>query len=548
MESSKGKKVLLSGVCQPFGTKYGDGFGVSYEGSHQIMWAQGIFRTRATTMQWGIDFIAVNLKTPTVTLHYPTMEQFIEEIKKGYDYIGIAFVLTTMHKMKPMVKAIREHAPQSKIVLGGYGTSLGEPLKELADYVCKGEGVEYMRRLLGEPVDVPFVQPDITQTQSLFSIPIPGEVGYVFVGLGCPNGCDFCATSHYFDKKHIKFLPTGQSIVDSFHKMRVKHPKMVDFWINDEDLLLNKERGHQFLHAMRKSDLPPLALTALSSVKALSQYPISELVEMGIDWIWVGFEGMRAGFDKMKGRSYRDLFEDLRYHGISILASMIIGFDYQTPEIIEEEFEELMSLGPTATQFLIYGTPHGTPSYKRMQDQGRILSKNYENFRLHDGFTLTFKHPNISPEEMSAIQRDLFHKEFERLGPTIFRVPEGWLRGYENLRDHPAPRVRAKAEKYGKDAHRMLMTMPGAKKYLNPTVVDHLNQFESRLIEQTGPMTMKERLGAKLIPAAMAYTKYKVDNDVGQQPTYARRTFRMPKQSQKSPSFALWPRSATKTR
>ena len=135
MPSANQKKVLLSSVCQPFGAQYGDGFGVSYEGTHQIMWAQGMFRTRATTTQWGIDFIAANLEAPTVTLHYPTMEQFVAEIKKGYDFVGIAFVLTTLHKMKPMIEAIREHAPQTKIVLGGYGTALGEPLEGLADYV-----------------------------------------------------------------------------------------------------------------------------------------------------------------------------------------------------------------------------------------------------------------------------------------------------------------------------------------------------------------------------------------------------------------------------
>lgn len=43
--------VLLSSVCRPFGERYGDGFGVSYEGTHQIMWAQGIFRPRAVTTQ-----------------------------------------------------------------------------------------------------------------------------------------------------------------------------------------------------------------------------------------------------------------------------------------------------------------------------------------------------------------------------------------------------------------------------------------------------------------------------------------------------------------
>ena len=53
----------------------------------------------------------------------------------------------------------------------------------------------------------------------------------------------------------------------------------------------------------------------------------SELVEMGIDWVWVGYEGQRAGYAQMNGPSYEELFNGLRAHGICVMASMIIGFD-----------------------------------------------------------------------------------------------------------------------------------------------------------------------------------------------------------------------------
>ena len=91
--------------------------------------------------------------------------------------------------------------------------------------------VGYVSRL-GEDVDAPIVQPTITQTQSLFSIPLPGRVGYVFAGLGCPNGCDFCATSHYFKRKHIRLLPDGAAILCAIKRLRQQYPDMVDFWID----------------------------------------------------------------------------------------------------------------------------------------------------------------------------------------------------------------------------------------------------------------------------------------------------------------------------
>ena len=525
MSEGNGKKLLLSSVCQPFGPEYGDGFGVSYEGSHQLLWAQGLFRPRATTTQWGIDFIAENLKIPTTTLHYPTLEQFKKEVRKGYEYVGIAFVSPTMHKMIPMVEAVRKLAPSTKIVLGGYGTALGDCLTPYADFICHEEGVGFMRKLLGESVDEPIRQPCIVQRSKLFSMPL-GRLGYVFAGLGCPIGCDFCATSHFFKRQHIKFLPDGPSILDAIQRLRERVPGLDDFWISDEDFLLSETRGRGFLQAVRQSDLPPLSLSVFSSVKALSKYSASELVEMGIDWIWVGYEGKRAGYSKMEGRSYRELFADLHNHGISVLASMIIGFDYQTAEIVREEFEELLSLRPTMCQFLIYGPAHGTPSYDRMNAEGRLLPEVYEDHSKQDGFTLGFTHPHIGQEEMSRIQRGLFREEFERLGPSVFRTVDDWLTGYVNLRNHPAERVRAKAERYGRDAHRAMMVIPSSKRYVNPASAGKLSELQKKLAEHTGGMTLGERLKSLLAPSMLRYTSFKLSHNLWQQPEFTRKTFR----------------------
>lgn len=528
MTVSSAPRVLLSSVCQPFGPEHGDGFGVSYEGSHQLMWAQGMFRTRGTTTQWGIEFIAVNLEAPTTTLHYPTMSTFIAELERGYDYVGIAFVASTFHKLVPMVEAIRRHAPNTQIVLGGYGAALGkELLGPYCDHLCEGEGVAFMRKLLGERVDQPIVQPDITQVQKVFSKPLLNETGYVFAGLGCPNGCDFCATSHFFDRKHVALLPDGEAILQAMLDLRAKHPGMNTFWINDEDFLLDERRGRSFLEAMRRSGLPPMAISVFSSVKALSQYEPSELVEMGIDWIWVGYEGRRAGYSKMQGKSYEQLFAELRGHGISMLASMIIGFDYQTPEIIAEEFEQLLALRPSMSQFLIYGPAAGTPLYRRMKSQGRLLDDVLADQSLHDGFTLAFEHPHISQAEMSRIQRRLYREEFRRLGPSIFRVSEDFLGGHVALRDHDNPRVRAKAQRYGVDARAALPVIRAAKRYLDADRSRWLTRLERRLIAETGPLTIKDRVKQRLAPALLWREKMKLRLGIGQQPDFSRSRYRM---------------------
>src|SRR5512137_1948008 len=208
------KTVLLTSVCRPIGPEYGDAPSVGYELLYrQVTRAQGLFSPRAVHVQFSLDYIAENLDTSAVVLQYPSERELIRELKKGYDYVGICFVMAVMHKMKEAVALIRKYAPRSQIVLGGYGTVLNDDvLKPYADHICREEGVAFMRRLLDEPErPMPYEHPMIVSRLKVFGQHV-SNTGMVFAGLGCPNGCDFCCTSHFFSRKHIQLLPTGQHI------------------------------------------------------------------------------------------------------------------------------------------------------------------------------------------------------------------------------------------------------------------------------------------------------------------------------------------------
>jgi len=144
------------------GPQYGDAPSVGYELLYrQVTRAQGIFSPRTVNVFFGLDYIAENLDAPTVVLQYPSKRELIKELKKGYDYVGVSFIMALMHKMKEVVALIRQYAPNSKIVLGGYGTVLkDEVLKPYGDFICREEGVAYFRRLLGEPeIPMPYKHP-----------------------------------------------------------------------------------------------------------------------------------------------------------------------------------------------------------------------------------------------------------------------------------------------------------------------------------------------------------------------------------------------------
>jgi radical SAM superfamily enzyme YgiQ (UPF0313 family) len=459
------KRVLLTSVCKPIGPSVGDAESVGYELLHgQVTRSQHIYSPRVVHVQYALDYIAENLDTPTVVLHYPSKRTFVKEIGKGYNVIGIGFALSTVHHAMVMCELIRTHAPSTKIVLGGYGTVMSdEELLPFCDAICREEGVTFMRRYLGEPsisIDE-FRHPDIRSRLRLFGIPV-GHTGMVFAGLGCPNGCDFCSTSHYFKRKHIRLLPSGDSIHRVLARYQDHYPGIATT-ILDEDFLLNQKRGRAFLERCRE-ERSEFSAFCFASAKALSQYTYDELLEMGIDGVWIGYEGKESGYSKHDGDDIDEKIRELQDHGITVLASMIVGIPYQSDDIVEREFEGLMSNSPALCQFLIYGPIKGTPFHEKVMEMDLmhedLKSDRMAYYRKCTGFAAMVKHPFLRRDEIEAIQLDLYNRDFELLGPSVVRVCEVKLNGWLKLKSHPNPHLKKKAEYFRRKASTGLALLP----------------------------------------------------------------------------------------
>lgn len=515
------------------GPKYGDAPSVGYELLYgQVTRAQGLFSPRTVNTHFALDYIAQNLDVPTVVLQYPSKRELIRELKKGYDYIGITFIMAVIHKMKEMVALIRQYAPQSKIVLGGYGTVLkDEVLKPYADYICREEGVGFFRRLLGEPeIPKPYQHPLLVSGLNVFGVEV-SRTGKIFAGLGCPNGCDFCCTSHFFSRKHIKLLPEGKDIYAVIERYLETDPDLV-FLIIDEDFLLNKQRAMQFRDCVIKGG-KTLSIFAFSSIKAISQYSVDEILEMGIDGFWIGYEGTRSNYAKQSGRPVADILTEFREHGITVLASMIVGFDYQNQEVVAQELDELMKLKPALAQFLIYGPVPGTPFYERVIREN-LLQDRYTSdkdlfYRRADGFRTMIKHPTLSPEAIEDLQRWCFEQDFQRLGPSIFRVLEARLLGYQKLKNSPNPLLRNKADYYAKELRAAYPAfLAGRLLGPNGAVRVGIGELQRQVQAELGEPSLVERVQSVAAVAAALWTGLTLKLDLFQHPKLTRTTHRMP--------------------
>lgn len=533
MKNSRQPRLLLTSVMRPIGPAYGDAQSVGYELLNaQVTRAQGMFSPRAVHRQFSLDYIAENLENPTVVLHYPSRREVIRELRKGYEYVGISFIMVTYHRMKELSALVRKYSPRSKIILGGFGTVLpDEALLPHGDHVCRGEGVAFMRDLLGQPPLAEHKHPFIESRLKVFSRTV-SYTGMIFAGLGCPNGCDFCSTSHFFKRRHLRLLKTGADVYAVVKRHLDANPD-AQFTVLDEEFLLDRERALAFRDLVVKAGRP-MSIFVFASFKALSLYTPEELLEMGVDGVWVGYEGERSGYEKRaNSRSPEEIIRALKENGITVLASMIVGFDYQTPEIIKAEHKRLMALKPDLCQFMIYNPNPGTPLYDRVKAKGlfrREFADDPEHYwKWASGFRSLLEHPSMTGREIEQMQEYCFRQDFRELGPSIYRVAETMLNGYLRHKDSPNPFLRLKAARFAKELRLSYpMYLPG--ELFAPTLRTRalVHRLKKRVYAALGRPTFAERLLKYGAVAAALWTSFKLRFNLFQNPSLTRAGWRLP--------------------
>lgn len=523
--------ILLSTVCRPFGGN-GEGDSVGAELFHaQITREQGIFSYRQVIRCWGLDYIAENIDAHSVVLHYPSEREFVSELKNNtYEFIGINFVVATFHKLKRMAQLIRLHAPGLKIILGGYGTVLSdEELLPYGDLICREEGIGYMRKLLEEDTNKPIVHPYAPiESPRVYSYPLKTKVAHITGGLGCPNGCDFCCTSHFFKRRYIPFVKSGRELYRIIFEMEKQAEKAGDdlsgFIIIDEDFFLHEKRAREFLDCVREGG-KPLSIMGFGSVRGLSKFTPDEIAEMGFDILWTAFEGNQSNFGKLKGKSLSELYESLKSRGVALLSSMIIGFDYQDRRTVMEEFRMITDLGPSLLQILIYFAFPGTPLHRHLIQEQRYLPEYHENpdYRTFDGFSMHFSHPHFSATELEDLQTELYRKNFEILGPSLPRVIRVWFEGYKNLRHSSNPLLRGRAERMREYVKSTIPVLYPAM-FLGPNRAQRVDAkaLFREIKQDMGGLSLKEQLFCFAIILLSFWTWLTAKLNVSQQPKLLR--------------------------
>lgn len=529
-------RVLLTSVFGPYAQD--DEFGSRainpMELYHnQVTRAQGGFSLRMFHRSWGIMMIQQNISAPSTVLDFPTREDFARELKaNSYDIVGISSIIVNFAKVREMCSMVRELSPHSVIVIGGHISATPDLEHRIdADHIVRGEGISWMRRYLGEDEHAPIRHPDIISglKTRIMGINLPenkgGTAATIIPSVGCPMGCNFCTTSSFFGGKgkFINFYQTGDELYEVMCRAE-SSLGVQSFFVMDENFLLHRERAMQLLARM-KADNKAWGMAVFASANAIRRYKVEELVELGISWIWMGLESERSNYSKLRGTDSRALTRTLRAHGIRVQGSTIIGLEHHTPDNIREEIEYAVDHGSDFHQFMLYTPVPGTPLYQEMQEQGRML-EGIELADIHGQDKFNFRHAAISREDSKRFLDWAFWRDFERNGPSLYRMCQTMLQGWQRYKNYPDLRVRKRFER----ENLKLRTAYSAALWASEHYFRNLNREVSQQIRELRRQIAQEfgtgsRLAANLIGPVLLWTTRREERRVAAGKTYEPPTF-----------------------
>ena len=437
-------RLLFTTPCYPYPTLPSND-SITDATGQRFTKGDDVFTIISHTHCFANHILAQNVETPSVLLEYPRWEDFTAEVDRGYPFIGISAYPPHLERVMEMCQYIRRRSPATKIALGSYAGMAfraaydKETQKKYVDHIVHGEGVKWLRRMLGEDPDRPIRQalmPKAGGSPPFISRFPRGSIGFLVSGLGCVGGCDFCSTTTLFDRKRIEML-TPEELVEHIKLYYDNFPGVTQVFIIEEDHF----RQPRYLDRMREywagnpdvaESLDWFGFGSIDHIgKFARRFGWDAIVETGIGAIFIGVESKFAGehgYDKRDEIDAREVFERLHRMGIRTIGAWMCGWDFHHHGNIEEDLNYFVSLYPTYQQLTRVSPFPGTALWERLREEGRVREVPWDDVHFWSG-----AQRNVALEAHETL--NLTERGYDLLyttwGPSILRRLDVQLSGYD---------------------------------------------------------------------------------------------------------------------
>jgi radical SAM superfamily enzyme YgiQ (UPF0313 family) len=340
------------------------------------------------------------------------------------DLLVIQVYITSAHRAYAIADHYRRRGVH--VALGGlHVTSLPDEAASHADTIFLGPGEDTWPRFLtdfrsGCPARVyqstlrtlaglPPIRRDLIKRR-LYLVP-----NSIVVSRGCPHVCDFCYKEAFFEGGRSFYTQTVDAALAEIERLPGRH-----LYFLDDHLFGDRRFASALFDGMRGMGRLWQAAGTVNAV--LAPDLLERAVDAGLRSLFVGFETLNPE-NLAEQRKYQNMRRDYaaaicRLHdlGVMINGSFVFGMDGDDGSVFERTVEWAIDHGIETATFHILTPYPDTALYKRISDQGRITTHDWDRYDT--------RHAVFRPARMSAAQLECgYHwayREFYRWR-SIFR-------------------------------------------------------------------------------------------------------------------------------
>lgn len=213
---------------------------------------------------------------------------------------------------------------------------------------------------------------------------------------GCPFDCEFCSITVFSGRK-FRHHPLD-TFVDEYRSL----PDRFVF-IVDDNLLANRAVAMELFERMRGT--PKWWGSQVTISVADDENLLKKMAACGCKSLFIGFESLnqenlnRMGKKFVRASKNADRIKRIQDHGIGILGSFIVGLDHDEAPVFEELYNFITGNRIEAFLMNVLTPFPGTHFTKRMEQEGRILSRDWSKYDMN---TVVYRPRNFTPEELQA--------------------------------------------------------------------------------------------------------------------------------------------------
>jgi radical SAM superfamily enzyme YgiQ (UPF0313 family) len=345
----------------------------------------------------------------------------------GFDAVAISS-FTAMIK-DAYTLADRYRAAGVTVILGGlHVTLVPDEAARHADAIVVGEGEPVWPEVIRD-LRAGRVKPRYQATGGAFDLSLapmprfdlldPSRYNRLTVQTqrGCPFNCDFCAASIRL-RPGYRTKPVHKILAEIDEIRRIWPEPFLEF--ADDNTFADKRHGRALVEALR-----PLGLKWFTeSDVSVARDPelLRAMKASGCAQILVGFESPQApALDGLEHSSnwkrkrldeYRRAVDAIQGAGITLNGCFVLGLDGTDAGSFDAVYEFVRETGLYEVQITVMTPFPGTPLYRRLLEQGRIIEPGaWERCTLFD---VNFIPDRMTAEELERGFRDLMVRIYDR--------------------------------------------------------------------------------------------------------------------------------------